>query len=58
MNYQTKQNLEIVALVALIIGIVILACVAAAANKADCLASGGHWVEGFVGGEYAYFCKV
>lgn len=51
------EDLQITALIALTIGVAVLAIVSGNHDKAQCLASGGHWIDGFVGGKYAYFCS-
>ena len=50
------SDLSLAALAALIAALVVAICLSANHAKADCLSSGGQWVDGVFNGQYDYVC--
>lgn len=49
-------DIKIFLVALLVIGFIVLGCVAYSQEKQHCVETGGKWVEGVINGDYSYFC--
>jgi hypothetical protein len=53
MNKETK---ELIILILVVLVFLVIYALSIDYEKTQCLASGGKWVSGMIGGDYSYFC--